>query len=400
MAGTAVWRRFSWSGAAREWVGTIPFLPVIPLSLLLAACGDSSEAAPDPVELPVVVVDDKPQPLLLTYTARTQGERQVEVRARVSGILQRRYYREGEAVREGDRLFLIDPAPFAAEVRSAQGRLGVEQARLNAATRHWHRVEKLAERGFASGRSRDDAEAEYRASMASVAAARAELARAQLDLGYTSVRAPIGGITGREARSEGSLVDAAGESALLTTITQADRLQIHFAMPDEEARLVRAALQDDPGNVRVRLVPENGGVLADTAGIDFISTTVNPNTGTVDARATFDNGAGALSAGQFIRAEITGITSRSGAYVPARAVMHGAEGPFVWIIDQKGGAQMRPVTLGLGNGNLMHIAKGLRRGDRVIVDGVLKLQPGTPVKPEQPPQQPKAKPAQPPAPTQ
>lgn len=373
-----------------DWMKSVPrpAFWLAPFVLLAAACGDSSPPAPEAIELPVVTVDDKPQPLLLAYTARTQGERQVEVRARVSGILQRRYYREGEPVRQGDRLFLIDPAPFAAEVRSAQGRLGVEQARLNATTRHWHRIEKLAERGFASGRARDDAEADYRAGQASVTAARAELARAQLDLGYTSVRAPISGITGREARSEGSLVDAAGESALLTTITQSDRLQIHFAMPDEEARMVRDALQgrsgDDPANVRVRLVPEGGAALADTAAIDFISTTVNPDTGTVDARASFANGAGALSAGQFVRAEITGIASRSGTYVPARAVMHGADGPFVWIIDPKGGAQIRPVTLGLGNGNLLHVAKGLRKGDRVIVDGVLKLQPGMKVKPEKP----------------
>lgn len=371
-------------GAVRKGLRNARMRSGLPFLLLLTACGGSSDDAQQAVELPIVTVDDKPQPLLLAYTARTQGERQVEVRARVSGILQRRYYREGEPVRQGDRLFLIDPAPFAAEVRSAQGRLGVEQARLNATTRHWRRIEQLAERGFASGRARDDAEADYKAGQASVNAARAELARAQLDLGYTSVRAPISGMTGREARSEGSLVDATGESALLTTITQSDRLQIHFAMPDEEARMVREALAADPGTVRVRLVPEGGSALADMATIDFISTTVNPNTGTVDARATFANGAGALSAGQFVRAEITGIASRSGAYVPARAVMHGADGPFVWIIDRKGGAQIRAVTLGLANGNLMHVAKGLRKGDRVIVDGVLKLQPGMAVKPEKP----------------
>ena len=378
MTGGPVGRRFSGGLAARGR------LPLIPLLLLLAACGDLTEAAQDPVELPVVVVDEKPRPLSLTYTARTQGERQVEVRARVSGILQRRYYREGEAVRAGDPLFLIDPAPFEAEVRSAAGRLGIEQARLNATSRNWRRIEKLAERGFASSGSRDDAEAEYKASLASVATARADLARAQLDLDYTSVRAPIGGITGREARSEGSLVDATDDSALLTTITQADRLQIHFAMPDEEAKLVRAAQQQPTGNVRVKLVSAGGAVMAETARIDFISTTVNPNTGTVDVRATLDNSTGTLSAGQFVRAEITGIISHSGAYVPARAVMHGADGPFVWIIDRVGGAQMRPITLGISNGNLMHVAKGLRRGDRVIVDGVLKLQPGMPVKPQSP----------------
>lgn len=349
---------------------------------LLAGCGEGQPAQPPPLKLPVLTVADRAMPLALNYSAQTRGEREVEVRARVSGILLRRFYREGEAIAAGAPMFRIDPAPFAAEVRSAQGRLGIEQARLAAAAQQWDRVRKLAQSGFVSIRGRDAAEADYIAGKAAVAAARAELDRARLDLGYTDVRAPIGGITGREARSEGSYVDATTDTALLTTITQSDRLYVDFALPEEEARMVREAWIRNPASVAVRLVTGAGKALDRRARIDFISSRVDPATGTVEIKAIYSNADGSLAAGQFVRAEIEGLTSASGAYVPVRAVLHGAEGPAVWVLDGQSKAAMRPVTLAESNGNLIRVIKGLRPGDRVVVDGILKLQPGAPVDPQ------------------
>jgi membrane fusion protein (multidrug efflux system) len=346
----------------------------------LSACG-GDPPPPPALKLPVLTISDQALPLALNYTARTRGEREVEVRARVSGILLRRYYREGEQIAAGARMFQIDPAPFAAEVRRAQGRLGVEQARFTAAELQWRRVEKLVASGFVSISGRDAAEAEYLGGKAAVSAARADLERARLDLGYTDVRAPISGVTGREARSEGSYVDATADSALLTTITQSSRLDIEFSIPEDEARLIGDALAARPGSLTVKLAGTSGVALPREARIDYISPRVNPDTGTVDLKAVYDNADGALSAGQFVRAEIAGLSSGEGAYIPVRAVLHSGSGPTVWVLDKSGKASIRPIVLGSGNGNMIRVAKGLGRGDRVVIDGILKLQPGAAVDP-------------------
>jgi len=355
---------------------------MLTLVLGLTACGaPEAPPPPSPPEVNIVLLKSAAVPMDLVYTARTRGEREVEVRARVSGILQKRYYREGAAVEAEALLFRIDPAPFVAAVRSAEGRLGVEQARLVEAELQRERVHKLVERGFSADRERDLAEAAFASAKAAVAAAVAELEQAKLDLAYTEVRAPIAGITGREARSEGSLIHAGAESSLLTTIAQSDRLYIDFALPEDEARLVREALTQEPEAVSVSLHTAGGKELVDKARIEFIDTRVHGDTGTVEVRATLDNTAGALAPGQFVRASIKGLSTAAGIYVPARAVLHSADGPFVWTLDDQNTVQFQPVELGLGVGNLLHVQAGLKADDRVIVDGVLKVQPGSPATP-------------------
>lgn len=355
-------------------------LLIVGAAALLVSCREEP-AAPPPMPVPVVTLAEEVLPVALNYTAHTRGEREVEVRARVSGILLRRYYREGEPIAAGARMFQLDPAPFAAAVRSAAGRLELEQARFNAAALQWRRIEQLASSGFVSTRARDSAEADYIAGKASVASARADLDRARLDLAYSDVRAPISGMTGREARSEGSFVDATGDSALLTTITQSGTLYVDFAMPEDEARLLRDALAAKPGGVVVKLSGRGGATLPRRARIDFISASVNPETGTVDVKAVYDNTDGGLAAGQFVRVELEGLATAQGAFIPIRAVLQGSTGPTVWMLDQANRASIRPITLGTSNGNMIRVTSGLKRGDRIVIDGILKLQPGMVVKP-------------------
>ena len=164
----------------------------------------------------------------------------------------------------------------------------------------------------------------------------------------------------------------------MTTITQSNRLYIDFAMPEDEARLVR----EKGAGVVLRLYTGDGAVLPRPARIDFISPRVNPDTGTIDIKAVYDNFDDAVSAGQFVRAEIEGLAAGSGIYIPERAVLHGASGPLVWALDRNNKVAMRPIELGSSNGNLIRVTKGLARGDRVVVDGILKLQPGMAVRPQ------------------
>lgn len=350
------------------------------LALLLAACGrNAAPPAPAPIPVNVVAVAVGAVPLDLKYSARTRGEREVEVHARVSGILLKRYYREGQQVAANDLLFRIDPAPFAAEVSRLRGLEAVEQARLVEATAQHERILALAAKGIVSKRDRDAAVAAYATARASADAARAALRQAELNLSYTDVRAPIAGTTGRESRSEGSLVEAGDDSSLLTTLVQADRLLVDFSLPEQEAAMVRTAM--DKGPVAVRLATANAGELAETARLAFVDARVDADTGTVPAQATLDNRRGLVAPGQFVFARIEGQSSATGIHIPARAVLNSADGTLVWALDKDSKAQPRPVRVGHATGNLVEIVDGLAAGDRVIVDGILKVQPGAPVKP-------------------
>lgn len=364
------------SRGGRSWRRGIFALCVF--SSILTSCARDEAPAPAAPKVNVIQVAPASLPLGLEYTARTRGEREVQVRARVSGILLKRFYREGAEVKAGDLLFEIDPQPFAAAVRSAEGRLGVEQARLEEAAQQRKRVKTLSEKGVSADRERDLANAAFASAKAAVDAAAADLERARIDLSYTKVRAPIGGLTGAEVRSEGSLVDANTESSLLTTITQIDRLYVDFAMPEAEARVLRDALAKDDRGISIRVQPARGAERPEPARIEFVDTRVDPGMGTVVVRATLNNTDGAVSPGQFVRARVEGLTMASGIYVPSRAVMHGAEGVFVWKLDDKNLAQIQPVALGVSHGNLLQIEKGLAANDRVVVDGVLKLAPNAP----------------------
>lgn len=346
---------------------------------LLGGCSAAEPPAPAPVQVTVMRAEQRAEPLPLAYSGRLRGTREVEVRARVSGILERRYYQEGDHVAAGARLFRIDPAPYAAAVRAAQGRLGIETARLAETTRQRTRVAALHGRGFVSGRNRDLAESDHGAAQAAVSAARAELERARLDLSYTEVVAPISGVTGLESRSEGSLIDAtAPDSSLLTTIAQTDGLHVDFSMPEPEAQLLRAAMRG--GAVSVGLLATGADTPLGSARVNFVDTRVDTATGTVTVRASLDNAGARLSPGQFVRVALRGLTGPVGIYLPARAIGHGADGAFVWKIDGKGLAAIQPVTTGESIGNRVRIQRGVSAGDRIIVEGGLKLQPGSAVR--------------------
>ncbi|MDD5177253.1 MAG: efflux RND transporter periplasmic adaptor subunit [Sterolibacterium sp.] len=354
-------------------------LPILCAAAVLAACS-RGDVPPSPSipQVNIITVNVRPMPLDLKYSARARGAREVEVRARVSGILLKRYYREGEHVAANALLFKIDPAPFMEEAGRLRGLEAVEKARLVEATAQRDRLVTLFGKGFISHRERDAAVASYATAYASAEAAKAALHQAELNLSYTEVRAPIAGSTGRESRSEGSLVEAGGPSSLLTTIVQADRLYIDFTLPEHEARLVRAAMSKN--QVSVRLAPDSKGEIVQAAKLEFLDTRIDPDSGTVPARAVLDNKDGGLAAGQFVLARIEGLASAPAIFLPVRAVLNTPEGAMVWVVDKDDKVQPRPLKLGHSAGNLVEVAEGLMAGDRVIVDGILKVQPGAAVK--------------------
>ncbi|HEX6997871.1 MAG TPA: efflux RND transporter periplasmic adaptor subunit [Gammaproteobacteria bacterium] len=346
------------------------------LALWLAGCEQqvAQEASP-PVVVGSLEVVPRELPLVLEYAAQLRGIREVEVRARVSGILLERLYDEGEFVKAGDVLFKIDPAPFQAEVERARAELGVRLANLRAAERERDRILPLYEQELASLRDRDNAVTAYETARAAVEAAEAELRSAELSLSYTDVRAPIDGLTSREVRSEGSLVTAGDDSSLLTYIVQTDRLYVEFSMPEADAAILRAALERNPDEIAVRVVGSRGEYPG-KARIEFIAPRVDDATGTVAVRAVLENGDGSLLPGHVARARIEGVGIPDALVIPRRALMHGAQGTFVWRIEETGAVAPQPVEVGMSSGNETIVTSGLQSGDRIVVDGTIEVYPG------------------------
>ena len=359
--------------------GRQPLLSAL-LAATLTGCGAPPQPpVPPPTQVGTLEVQPRELALALEYAAQLRGVREVEVRARVSGILLQRRYEEGQPVKAGELLFRIDPAPFRADADRARAQLGVQQASLQQARRERERIVPLFDQRLVSQRDRDTAVAAFESADAGVAAAEAALKTAELSLSYTDVRAPISGLTSREARSEGSLVTAGDDSALLTHIVQADRLYVELALPEGDAELVRAANAARSGSVVVRVLDARAAQIGPDAVIEFIAPRVDDATGTIAVRAILDNTGEVLRPGRVVRARIDGVNVPTSLVIPKRALMHGAQGSFVWAVGAGEQVGARPVELGPSVGNEVVVAKGLTAGDRVVVDGILKVQPGAPV---------------------
>jgi len=373
-------------------------VPVIAFTALavagaLAGCGarDGSPMAPPPPEVAVATVTKGDLPLELAYTGRAVGSREVEVRALVSGIVLQRRYEEGSAVRRGDVLFLIDPDRYRAAVEQARAELGVEQARLADARRTRDRIQSLLDRKLVSQAQLDEAVSAFEVAEANTAAAQARLRTSELDLSYTEVRAPISGLTSSEVRSEGSLAIAGDDSSLLTRIVQTDPIYVEFSLPEREAAQVRARLASGRApTVRVGLA--DGTEHPQPAELTFIDNAVEAGSGTVRARAVLPNPDRRLVPGQFLRARLEGVTVPAAVSLPRRAVMSSAQGSFVWLVGEGDVVELRPVRIDLTVGDLAVIADGLTGGERVVTEGVLKVQPGVKVAIAAPPGEGGAKP--------
>lgn len=360
------------------------------LAAALAACTPSSGheargpgAGRPPPEVSVVTVKPHAVPVSFEYVGQTAGSREVEVRARVTGILLSHNFMEGAAVKAGQSLFTIDPEPYKAALARAEADVAAARARREQARRDAARLKPLYAEKAVSQKAYDDAVSGAAIAAADAEAARARLDEARLNLGYTSVAAPISGVAGRALKSDGSLVS--GPDVLLTRVVRIDPIWVNFGIPDSDRERLRKEVASgsmtlpEGGAMKVFLRLADGTLYARDGRIDFSDVRISPATGTQEARAELPNARGTLRPGQFVRVILKGATLPQAVTVPQRAVLEGPQGKFVYVVDAKGRAEARPVQVGSWSGESWIVTRGLKTGERVIVDGVMKIGPGAPV---------------------
>lgn len=344
----------------------------------------AGHATPPAPEVGVVVAEPAEVPLPIEYSGRIVGVRDVEVRALVGGLLLKRGFEEGEKVTQGQLLFQIDPAPYEVALSRTEAQLNQAQATLRQAEENFTRTEELARRVVATEKQREEALSTRDQARATVRGAQAEVASAKLNLGYTEVRAPVAGITSLNSPSIGSLIQA--QQTLLTTITPQDPAYATFSFTDEQLQAFRdlnerRAKPIAEKDLSVELQYGHGRLYAHRGSIDTSASRVDPHTGTIQARVVFPNAEGVLLAGQFVRLRILGITLLDAIAIPKEAVSQGPGGPFVYVVGANDVAEVRSVRLGQEVGPAWVISDGLKAGERVVVDGVIRVRAGEKARP-------------------
>jgi membrane fusion protein, multidrug efflux system len=354
------------------------------LAVLLAACTQGPDTAAKPAGVPARVLEVAPQrvPVVLEAVGQVQGSKEVEVRARVSGILLKRLYNEGEIVRADAPLFQIDPAPYRIALAQAKAQLAQERARNEQAVREAERLKGLAAEKAISQKEYDDAASALKLSAGTLQAAEAGVAQAELNLSYTLVTAPVSGVTGRMTRSEGSLVTAGQDSSLLTTVNQVEPIWVLFSLSESDLAKVPGKKLGRGSTADVRLILADGSRYAGRGRLNFAATQIDPRLATQALRAEFDNPKVQLLPGQFVRVQLTAGELENVFLVPQTALIQTEKGFLLFVLDKENKAESRPVQAGGWVGSDWTILNGLNPGDRVVLDNLLKLRPGTVVIPQ------------------
>lgn len=362
-------------------------MPAMIAIAFLGACG-KKEQAPSPnmagMDLPVgvIAVQSTSVPIVAEAVAQTEGAKEVEIRPRVGGILLKRLYEEGASIKAGQSMFLIDPVPYQIALQQAKAALAAQQARVEQATREEARLRGLLTSQSISQREYDNATSEKATALANLQQAQANVHEAELNLSYTNVTAPISGVSGRFQFSEGALV--APNTSLLTTVSQISPIWVRFSFSDSEVKALGGYLNQKTVKA-VNLVLPDGSEYQQKGQLNFSASQIDPKLGTQQLRASFENADRQLLPGQFVRARITTGTRNGVFLVPLTAVLTGDQGKFVFVAEKskegKTVAAVHPIKEAGWQGKNWVVLEGLKTGDQVIADNLMKVRPGAPVNP-------------------
>lgn len=316
-------------------------------------------------EVLVYVVEEKDVPVTYTYPGRTGGYATVDVRARVSGIIRKTVYIEGQMVKEGDILFELDKDYFTYEHDKAL-------AVFKFAEQEWNRAKVLKPDNAISIKEYEESFANYQESLAT-------LNIAKTNLGYTTVTAPATGMTGEATKSEGNLVTTESlKNSLVTTITQVDPLYIYFSCSEAEVPIFYKKHKITP-DLKVDLQLSDGKLYEQSGYIDFVESTIDMDTGVINIRALISNSDFKLLPNQFVKVLVKGIINKNAIVLPEKSLIQTVTGTTVYVVNNENTVEVIPVELGLLTESGYIIEKGLKTGDKVIVEGQIKTMPGTPV---------------------
>jgi membrane fusion protein (multidrug efflux system) len=367
-------------------VGDVRLLLACATLVLFAGCQKAAPPpAAGPVEVTVITVQPRDTPVDFEFTAQTESSREVQIRARVDGFLDRRVYTEGQLVHAGQTLFLMDRKPFEAALQTAKGQLAQQQAKLYVTKANLARVIPLAKQNALSQKDLDDATGNEKSAEAAVIAAQGEVETAQLNLSYTTVKSPLDGLSSFAKQQDGSYVTAAA-NGLLTTVYQLDPMWVNFSVSENEMLGYRSQIDKKQlvfpvnNDFDVSVVLADGTLFPSTGRINFANPAFSTETGTFLVRASFANPQGTLRPGQFVRARVSGAIRPNAILVPQRAVLQGAKSHFVWVVDNNSKARQRVIETGEWHGDDWFITAGLHPGDRIVVDGAIRVTPDSPLK--------------------
>jgi len=351
---------------------------------LLAGCSrEQAQQQQGAPQVQTITVKEESIPFNVSFVAQTESSRQVEIVARVSGFLDRIAYQEGDMVRESQVMFQLDQKPFQAQVDAAKGELLSQQARFKTADANLKRIKPLAQKDALSQADLDQAQGNYDAAKSAVFAAGAKLREAELNLGYTTIQAPVTGLASRSLQRQGVFINAMADTARLTYVAAIDPIWVNFNVSQNQMAQLRDQVNKgqvvEPADhiLQVALIMPDNSVYPEKGQINFAEPNFSPDTGSFLVRAVIPNPKGLLRPGMFVTARVEGYVRPNAIVVPQLAVQQGANGHLVYVIKADGTAEVRPVVVGdyYGDRNII-ITEGLKAGDRVVTEGVLKVVPG------------------------
>jgi membrane fusion protein, multidrug efflux system len=366
-----------------RWLLTV-IAVLVCFALFPAGCKkEQTAAAPQPPVVTVEQVTPRDVPVDFEFVAQTQSSHLVNIQARVSGFLDKRVYTEGQIVKEGQVLFLMDPKPFQAQLNQAKAALSMKKATLETARSNLARTKPLAEQNALSQKDLDDATGQFESAAASVEQSSAEVDTAQLNLSYTTITSPVAGVTSAAQQTDGTYISS--QNSLLTTVAVLSPMWVNFSVSENEMQKFRG--QADKGLIRkssdnsyiVEVILVDGSIYPHTGRITFAEPSYNSQTGTFLIRASVDNPKGLLRPNQYVRVRLKGAIRPNAVLLPQAAVQQGPKGHFVWLVGKDGRIDLRPVVVGEWHGDDWFIFEGLQAGEQVVVEGTLSLRPDMPV---------------------
>jgi len=365
----------------------LPFTAIL-AAAVIAGCSKEVPAPQRPApEVSVIAVQPQTIPFVASFVAQTESSRQVDIVARVSGFLDKIAYKEGELVKEGQLLFQLDPKPFQAQLEAARGELQAQQARFTTAQATLARVKPLAQQNALSQADLDKAQGDFDEAKAAVFSAQAKVKEAELNLGYATIRSPVTGLASRAAQREGAYLNSQSPDSKLTYVAAIDPIWVTFSVSQNQVAKNREMIAKkemiEPKNkdYEIELVLSDGTRYPHTGRISFADPSFSQDTGSFMVRGVLPNPKKELRPGMFVTAYLKGAVRPDAIVVPQLAVQQGSNGHLAYVVNQSGAAEIRPVVVGdyVGQKDIV-VLTGLHAGDRVVVDGVLKVVPGKPVK--------------------